>query len=111
MKVLVKFLTSVLESAGEIDPDIGESDADYGHAGYVCSFAFKNLRRDGYLSLIAGVGTPGRPSCRGIYIVDKTATGFEIYQTGGAIGAGEDVSSSIEDLRKDATWSLSSMIR
>jgi hypothetical protein len=101
MKVLVKFLTSVLESKGQIDPDIGESDSDYEHAGYVCSFAFKDLRHDGYLSLVAGVGTPGRPSCRGLYVVDKSTTGFEVYQTVGAIDAGGDVSGSIEDLGKD----------
>jgi hypothetical protein len=94
IKDLASFLNSVLESAGQNFPDIGESE-------YICSFAFKELRHDGFLSLIAGVGVPDRPSCRDVYIIDKTSEGFEIHLAGGDIGAGEDVSSSIRDLDKD----------
>jgi len=42
-----------------------------------------------------------RPSCRDVYIVDKTASGFEIYSSGGKVDAGADVSASIKDLRHD----------
>ncbi len=101
MRNLVDFLNSVLEAAGQIDPDIGVSDSDNDHAGYICSFAFADLRGDRSFSLIAGVGVPGRPSCRSVYIVDKIGTRFEIHEISGAIGAGGDVSGSIEDLRKD----------
>ncbi len=93
-KDLENFLNTLLESAGQIDPDIGEGE-------YICSFAFKDLRHDGFLSLIVGVGVPDRPSCRDVSIIDKTSQGFEIHLAGGDIGAGEDVSSSIGDLGKD----------
>ncbi len=66
-KDLENFLNPLLESAGQIDPDIGEGE-------YICSFAFKDLRHDGFLSLIAGVGVPDRPSCRDVYIIDKNVT-------------------------------------
>jgi hypothetical protein len=101
MKTLVSFLNAVLESAGQDDPDIGESDSDSEHAEYVCSFAFKDLRRDGSFSLIVGLGVPQRPSCRDITIIDKTPKGFETYGITGAIGAGSAVSDSIKDLNKD----------
>ena len=93
IKTLASFLNSVLESAGQLYPDIGESD--------VCSFAFKDLRRDGYLSLVAGIGVPDRSSCADVYIIDKTASGFEVYSSGGAIDSAADVSGSIKDLRRD----------
>jgi hypothetical protein len=100
-KDLANFLNTLLESAGQSFPDIGESETDKRHSGFICSFAFKDLRHDGLLSLIAGVGVPGRPSCRDVYIIDKTSQGFEIYLAGGDIGAGEDVSGGIEDVGKD----------
>ena len=40
-------------------------------------------------------------SCRDVYIIDKTASGFEIYLSGGAIGAGSDVPACVRDLRQD----------
>jgi hypothetical protein len=101
MKILVDFLNSVLESAGESDPDIGENNPDSESAQYVCSFRFTDLRRNGSLSLVAGLGVPQRPSCRDVYIIDKTAAGFEVYTSGGSIGDGEDVSASLKDLRHD----------
>jgi hypothetical protein len=101
MKTLVDFLNWVLESAGEQDPDIGMGESDEEHAGYVCSFHFADLRDNGSLSLIAGIGVPDRPSCRDVYVIDKTASGFEVFITGGSIGDGENVSSSIKDLKHD----------
>lgn len=101
MKILVNFLNSVLESAGEIDPDIGENDEDSESAQYVCSFRFADLRRNGSLSLVAGLGVPQRPSCRDVYIIDKTAQGFQVYSSGGSIGDGQDVSANLKDLRHD----------
>jgi hypothetical protein len=103
MKILVNFLNSVLESAaGELDPDIGMGESDEEHAGYVCSFRFADLRGNGSLSLVVGLGVPNRPSCRDLYVIDKTASGFEVYATGGSIGDGGDVSSSIKDLKHDS---------
>lgn len=68
---------------------------------YVCSFRFADLRHDGSLSLVFGIGIKDRPSCRAVGIVDKTKLGFESYGSGGAIGAGGDVSDDIEDLNHD----------
>src|SRR6266481_1500899 len=63
MKILVNFLNSVLEAAGEPDPNIGMSASDSERANYVCSFRFADLRSNGSLSLVVGLGVPDRPSC------------------------------------------------
>ena len=68
---------------------------------YVCSFQFADLRHDGFLSLVAGIGIKHRPSCRGMTIIDKTKSGFESYGAGGEIGSGSDVSEQIRDLHHD----------
>lgn len=100
MKVLVKFLNALETAVGE-DGDIGNSDSDDEHSGYVCSFRFVDLRHNGSLSLVAGIGVPQRPSCRDVFIIDKTASGFELYTGGGSIGDGGDVSASLKDLKHD----------
>ncbi len=100
MKVLVKFLNALETAVGE-DADIGNSDSDDEHAGYVCSFRFVDLRHNGSLSLVAGIGVPERPSCRDVFIIDKTTSGFELYTGGGSIGDGGDVSASLKDLKHD----------
>ena len=100
MKVLVSFLNLVDSSTGG-DGDIGESEDDSEHVAYVCSFRFTDLRRNGSLSLVAGIGVTQRGYCRDVYVVDKTASGFEIYSTGGSAGDGSDVSAKIKDLRHD----------
>jgi len=105
MKILVNFLNSVDTSTGG-DGDIGEIDSDPEHAEYVCSFRFADLRRNGSLSLVAGLGVPNRPSCRDVYIIDKTSSGLEIYLSGGGIDVGADVSASIKDLRQDGNLEL-----
>lgn len=101
MKILVNFLNFVLDSAGELDPDIGQGESDDEHAGYVCSFHFADLRGNNSLSLVVGLGVPNRPSCRNVYVIDKTASGFEVYTTGGSIGDGGDVAGNIKDLKHD----------
>jgi len=79
-----------------------EDAAEAEEAGaYVCSFQFADLRRDGSLSLVAGMGIKDRPSCRGMTIVDRTKSGFESYGAGGEIGSGSDVSEQIRDLHHD----------
>ena len=98
----MSFLNSVQTSVGE-EPDLGESATDSNKGGYVCSFRFADLRHDGFLSLIAGIGVTQVASCRDVYIIDKTASGFEIYLSGGAIGAGSDVSANVKDLRHDGS--------
>ncbi len=51
--------------------------------------------------MFAGIGVSGRPSCGDLEVIDKTASGFELYQSGGSIGAGGDISANIKDLRHD----------
>jgi hypothetical protein len=102
MKVLVSFLNTVDSSTGG-DGDIGEGESDEDHIGYVCSFRFADLRRNGSLSLIAGIGVTGRGYCRDVYIVDKNASGFEIYSSGGTPGDGGDIAGSLKDLRHDGS--------
>jgi hypothetical protein len=77
-------------------------DSDLGSGESVCSFRFVDLRHDGVLSLVAGIGVTER-SCSNIYIVDKTASSLEIYLSGGANDAGRDVSARIADLRHDGS--------
>jgi hypothetical protein len=67
----------------------------------MCSFQFADLRRQGFLSLVAGLGIADRPSCGGIVIIDATKQGFEFYGSGGETGAGGDVSAQIRDLHHD----------
>jgi hypothetical protein len=68
---------------------------------YVCSFQFADLRHDGFLSLVAGVGIKDRPSCRAVTIIDRMKSGFESFGSGGQIGAGSDISKQIRDLHHD----------
>ena len=65
---------------------------------YVCSFTFSELHHSGYFSLVAGVGVVDSGTCMNVYIIDKTASGFEIYLSGGD-DAGNDVAANIKDLR------------
>lgn len=90
--IVESFLSSVQTSVW--------GDSDLGSGESVCSFRFADLRHDGFLSLVAGIGVTER-SCSNIYIVDKTASSIEIYLSGGANDAGRDVSASITDLRRD----------
>ncbi|MGH7778408.1 MAG: HEAT repeat domain-containing protein [Candidatus Binataceae bacterium] len=103
--IVVSFLNSVQISVGG-DPDLAENETDLQQNEYVCSFRFANLRRDGFLSLIAGIGETGRSSCSEVYIVDKNSSGFEIYYTAGATDAGSNVAGSIKDLRQDGHLEL-----
>jgi hypothetical protein len=75
-------------------------ESDFGDDEYVCSFAFADLRRSGYLSLIAGVGTTGRGLCSTVYIVDKIPSTFQAHLSGGApgSGAGEDIAAKLKDV-------------
>jgi hypothetical protein len=79
------------------------ADSSLGVEGgtYICSFRFADFRHDGFFSLFAGIGVVDRPSCGDLEVIDKTASGFELYQSGGSIGAGGDISASIKDLRHD----------
>ncbi len=95
VKLVERFIASIENSVGEYSI-LGEEGGEY-----VCSFRFADLRRDGFLSLVAGIGVVDRPSCRGVEIIDKTVSGFELYSSGGDIGAGSDVSAKIRDLRHD----------
>jgi hypothetical protein len=69
---------------------------------YICSFRFADFRHDGSFSLFAGIGVVDRPSCGEFEVIDKTASGFELYQSGGSIGAGGDMLANIKDLRHDS---------
>ena len=70
----------------------------------VCSFRFADLRNQGDLSLVVGIDVSGRGLCSQAFIVDKTGSGFEIYDAGGSVGAGADVSSSVDDIRHDGKF-------
>ncbi len=101
MKALANFLNPLLESAGEVFPDIGESENDERHNRYVCSFTFKDLRHNGLLSLIVDLGVTGRQICGSVRIIDRTTQGFEIHGAGKENDEGSDISGSIKDLRGD----------
>jgi hypothetical protein len=90
-KIVNSFLRSIMDSYKELD-------------GVVCSLRFADLRHDGNLSLVAGTDTSGRMLCSEVYIVDKTASGFEIFQGGFSSGAGTHVASSIQDIRGDGNF-------
>ena len=92
-KVVEDFLSSFK------DPDDAALDKEAGV--YICSFQFADLRHNGFLSLVAGIGTKDRPSCTGITIIDRTKSGFESYGSGGQIGAGGEISHQLRDLRHD----------
>lgn len=56
---------------------------------------------DGFLSLVYGEGVTNRLSCRDVYIIDRTASGFEMHWAGGGIDSGSDLSDDIADLNHD----------
>jgi len=68
---------------------------------YICSFRFADLHHAGVLSLAVGIGVVDRPSCGEIEVIDRTPSGFELYKSGGSIGAGADMPSNIRDLGND----------
>ena len=90
-KIVNSFLRSIMDSYEELD-------------GVVCSLRFADLRHDGNLSLVAGTDSSGRMLCSEVFIVDKTASGFEIFRGGFTSGAGTDVASSIQDIRGDGNF-------
>ena len=74
------------------------------------SYKFADLRHDGFMSLVAQTSSDGAASCSdshnmvfcGVYIIDKTGTGFEAYKTFGSIDAGGGiVPLGVQDLRHD----------
>ena len=81
-------------------------DSEDSAASEICSFDFADLRHNGTFSLIIGFGVPGRPSCNAVSIVDRTASGFESFWSGGANGSASDLRSSIQDLRHDGNLEL-----
>ncbi|HTT76966.1 MAG TPA: hypothetical protein VMF50_13440 [Candidatus Binataceae bacterium] len=82
------------------------NESDFGDIEYVCSFTFSELRHTGYFSLVAGTGVIGRGMCGNIYVVDKTASGFEIYLSGGAEDTAANVAANIKDLRHDGNLEI-----
>jgi hypothetical protein len=72
----------------------------------VCSFHFADLRHDGSLSLVAGTDSSGRGLCRQVDVLDKKASGFQIFEITGSIGAGSDVSDTIKDIRRNGDLQL-----
>jgi len=85
------FLRSIMNSYEELDE-------------VICSFRFVDLQHDGNLSLVVGTDSSGRMLCSEVYIVDKTASSFEIFLGGFSSGAGTDVSSSVQDIRGDGNF-------
>jgi hypothetical protein len=82
----VKELITALVSNDELDED-------------VCSFRFANLQDGENLSLVVGTDSSGRELCNEIYVVDKVASGFDVYYGIGSMGSGTDVSGSIESIQ------------
>ncbi len=97
LKVVERFTRSIEHSA------IGESFLGESGGTEVCSFSFANLRNDGFFSLVVGIGVTQRPGCPNVDIIDKakTASGFQLFWSGGGTNAGSDIPGSIKDLRKD----------
>jgi hypothetical protein len=79
----------------------GDSSLGVEGGTYICSFRFADFRGDGFFSLFAGIGVVDRPSCGDLEVIDKTTSGFELYQSGGSTGAGRDIPANIKDLRHD----------
>jgi hypothetical protein len=66
----------------------------------ICDFAFADLRRDGTLSLVYGLGVNNRP-CSDVTIIDRTSSGFKSHSMTGALGAGNNIPPSIKDVGHD----------
>jgi len=86
-----------------LDKSMGHEDDLLGDPGgvYVCSFGFADLRHDGVLSLAVGFGVVDRPSCNTVTIIDRTPSGFELYDSGGGNGSAADIPSCFKDLGHD----------
>ncbi len=80
---------------------LGEIDEVDRRGIYACSWRFLDLRQDGFLSLV-GVPCPSdRPSDIYPFVIDHNAKGFELYWSPAAIGPGQTLASSLQDLRGD----------
>jgi hypothetical protein len=66
------------------NPSVDESELTPGN-GKLCSFRFADLRRTGYLSLVAVYDLGGTADCNSLSVFDKTSAGIERYDYSGAL--------------------------
>jgi len=103
IEVVERFMLSVQTTATSTSSSFGAGP------GKLSSYKFADLRHDGFLSLVAATDMGGKVSCSdshnggfcSVYIVDKTKTGFEVYEALGSIDAGGIVPLGVQDLGHD----------
>jgi hypothetical protein len=83
-------------------------DGVSGDGAPVCSFRFVDLRHAQNLTLLVTLDDGGRGGCGGLYIVDRTATGFQLHSGLSAlfIFGIDDVNQVVRDIAHDGQLEL-----
>jgi hypothetical protein len=78
----------------QLDPDSGEANEQT----RICSFRFVDLRHDGDLTLLVSRYDGGRGGCGDVYIVDRTAGGFEQRTVSTSLYGTDDVNQVLQEI-------------
>ena len=76
-------------------------ESDYGEANdqtRICSFRFVDLGHDGNLTLLVSRYDGGRGGCGDVYIVDRTAGGFQQHDLSTTVYGNDDVNDVLIDI-------------
>jgi hypothetical protein len=76
-------------------------DSDNGEANYqtrICSFRFVDLGHDGNLTLLVSRYDGGRGGCGDVYIVDRTASGFQQRIVSTSLYGTDDVNQVLQEI-------------
>ncbi len=76
-------------------------ESDFGEANdqtRICSFRFVDLGHDGNLTLLVSRYDGGRGGCGSVYIVDRTASGFQQHDLWTNVYGNDDVNDVLSDI-------------
>jgi hypothetical protein len=72
----------------------------------VCSFAFADLRHAGNLTLLVTLYDGGHGGCGSLYIIDRSAVGFQMHEGFNNLYGVDDVNQVVRDLNNDGKLEL-----
>jgi hypothetical protein len=78
----------------QLEPDSGEANDQT----RICSFRFVDLGHDGNLTLLVSRYDGGRGGCGDVYIVDRTAGGFQQHDLSTTVYGNDNVSDVLSDI-------------
>lgn len=78
----------------QLEPDYGEANDET----RICSFRFVDLGHDGNLTLLVSRYDGGRGGCGDVYVVDRTAGGFQQHDLSTTVYGNDNVSDVLGDI-------------